>query len=176
VWAVPGVLAPDVAAAAPAPTVAPAPRPVDKDIAGKVVREQMAKNDKQLGLDAPLAGSMASAVRGAVMGSDIPSGTRGSIVCNVSGAGVVSGCRLATATGGGAVAWNSAMQAAAAISGALSSQYEKGAIVTIDVSVQDTPPAGGKGGFTGSGASFDLSNIGAHNTRKVVVTHRVAAR
>ncbi len=96
-------------AGAPASTVAPAARPVDSDIAGKVVRNEMAKRDKELGLDAPLAGSMASAVQAAVMGSDIPaSGTRGSITCNVSPSGVVSGCKLTTSTGGGSVAWNNA--------------------------------------------------------------------
>ena len=177
VWAIPGVLPQGTTAAAPAPTVAPAPREVDSDIAGKVVREAMAKNDKNIGLDLPFAGSMASAVRGAVMGSDIPTGTRGSIVCNVSPTGAVSGCRLATSTGGGATAWNAAMQAAASIAGSvLPEQYARGAVVTIDISVADTPPAGGKGGFTGTGAAFDLSNIGAHNTRNVRVSHRVAAR
>jgi hypothetical protein len=176
VWAMPGVLPQGTSAGAPAPTVAPAPRPVDSDIAGQVVRDQMAINDKKLGLDAPMAGSMASAVQGAVMDSNIPSGTRGSIVCNVSPSGVVSGCKLATSTGGGSEAWSAAMQAATAISGPLSGQYAHGAIVTIDVSVRDTPPAGSKGGFTGTGANFDLANIGAHATKKVSVSHHITPR
>ncbi len=177
VWAMPGVLPDHATAAAPAPTVAPAPREVDRDIAGKVVRDAMAKNDKNIGLDLPVAGTMASAARAAVMSSDIPSGTRGSIVCTVGPGGVVSGCRLATSTGGGTAAWNAAMQAAASIAASgLPDAYARGAVVTIDISVSDTPPAGGKGGFTGTGASFDLSNIGAHNTRNVRVSHRVAAR
>jgi hypothetical protein len=37
------------------------------------------------------------------------------------------------------------------------------------------PPAGSKGGFTGSGANFDLSNIGAHSTRNVRTSFRVVA-
>ena len=176
VWAIRGVLPQEAPAGAPASTVAPAARPVDSDIAGKVVRNEMAKRDKELGLDAPLAGSMASAVQAAVMGSDIPAGTRGSITCNVSPSGVVSGCKLTTSTGGGSVAWNNALQAASAITGPLSGQYARGAIVTIEVNVRDTPPAGGKGGFTGTGMSFDVSNIGAHATRQVRVSHQIAAR
>jgi hypothetical protein len=177
VWAIPGVLPQEAPAGAPAPTVAPAPRPVDPDIAGKVLREKMASNDKDLGLDLPMAGSMASAVQGAVFSSDIPKGTHGSIVCNVSASGVVSNCRVTGSSGGTTAAWNNAAQAANAIAGSvLPGQYARGAVVTIDVSVSDTPPAGGKGGISGLGASFDVSNIGAHNTRKVRVSHSVAAR
>jgi hypothetical protein len=50
-----------------------------------------------------------------------------------------------------------------------------GMTVTVDVTSNNQPPAGGKGGFSGTGVSFDTSNIGAHNTRHVRTSFRVAA-
>ena len=68
------------------------------------------------------------------------------------------------------------MRAAAAIAGPpLPGQYANGATVIIEVNVTQAPPAGGKGGFTGTGANFDVSNIGAHNTKYVRTSHRVIA-
>jgi hypothetical protein len=175
-WSMPGVLTGPGSAPRPAPTVAPAARPVDRDIAGKVIRDAMASRDKDIGLDLPVAGSMASAVRTAVQGNDLPAGTRGSIECRVSAGGKVSGCRVAGSNGGSPDAWASAVRAAHAISGgALNGQYAAGAVVTIDVSVSNTPPAGGNGGFKGAGVDFDISNIGAHATRLVRISHRVVA-
>ena len=175
-WSMPGVLTGPGSAPRPAPTVAPAARPVDRDIAGKVIRDAKASRDKDIGLDLPVAGSMASAVRTAVQGNDLAAGTRGSIECRVSANGKVSGCRLAGSNGGSPDAWGSAVRAANAISGgALSGQYANGAVVTIDVTVSNTPPAGGNGGFKGAGVDFDISNIGAHATRLVRITHRVVA-
>jgi hypothetical protein len=175
VWSMPGVI-PHGAAPAPAPTVAPAPRPVDPDIAGQVVREAMAEHDKGLGLDLPAAGSMTSAVQAAIQVSEIPVGTKGSIQCSISPNGAVSGCNLLHSTGGGNEAWDRAKRAAQAIVGAaLPGQYARGATVIIDITVLQAPPAGGKGGFSGTGMNFDVSNIGGHATRQVRASHRVVA-
>ncbi len=175
VWAIPGVLGPGEKAAA-APTVAPAPRQVPRNIGDSVLGDAMATRDKGIGLDLPMAGSMASAVRSSVMGSAIPTGAKASMECRVSPSGVVSNCHVVGATGGGADAWSTAASAASAIAGgSLPGQYAKGAIVTIDISVLQAPPAGSKGGFSGTGASFDVSNIGAHTTRQVKISHRVVA-
>jgi len=175
-FAIQGVVEGSVRAPAPAPTVAPAPRPVDKDIAGKVLRAELAAKDKEIGLDLPQAGTMASAVRSSVQGSELPAGTRGSIQCRVGANGRVSGCKLLGSNGGAPGAWDNAVRAATGIAGAsLPAQYASGAVVTIDVTVQQTPPAGGKGGLSGAGASFDISNIGAHATRLVRISHRVVA-
>lgn len=176
VWSMPGGMPVTGGPPPPAPTVAPAPRPVDKDIAGIVLRGEMAKKDKDIGLDLPVAGSMKSAVQRAVMGTELPTGTKGSIVCRVSPNGRVSGCNVVGSNGGSPAAWAAALSAAQSVAGSsLSGQYANGAIVTIDVSVSQALPAGSKGGFTGSGASFDLSNLGAHATRQVRATHRVVA-
>lgn len=175
-WAMPGVITPG-GPPPPAPTVAPAARAVPRDIATKVLNDELAKNDKALGLDLPLAGSMSTAVRTAVQSSDISAGTQGTIECRVSPGGAVSGCRLVGSNGGSAAGWNAAVRAAGAVAGAaLSGRYASGAVVTISVSISNTPPAGSKGGLQGAGASFDLANIGAHATRMVRTSHRVVAR
>src|ERR1700733_5476214 len=76
-WTMPGVL--EGGASAPAPTEAPRARPVDRNIATKVVREAMNAIDKEKGIDLPAGGTLASAVRESVQGSDVPDVSRGSI-------------------------------------------------------------------------------------------------
>lgn len=176
VWQVPGGMPAAGGPPPPAPTVAPAPRPIDRQAGTRILNAELAKKDKDLGLDLPVAGSMKSAVSRAVMGTDLPAGTKGSIECRVSAGGRVSGCRLVGSNGGSAGSWNAAVSAAGAIAGGpLPERYAGGAVVTIDVSIVDTPPAGSKGGFTGTGASFDISNVGAHAQRQVRAVHRVVA-
>lgn len=177
-WSMPGVLQGPMEGvrAAAAPTVAPAPRPVDRDIAGKVIAAAMEEKDKKIGLDLPMAGTMSSAVRTAVASSELAAGLSGTIECRVAANGRVTGCRVLGSNGGSADAWNRAAQAAGGIAGAvLPGRYAGGAVVTINVSISESPPAGGKGGIQGAGASFDLSNIGAHATRKVSARHTVVA-
>jgi hypothetical protein len=150
---------------------------VDKDIAGKVIRDAMNTRDKDLGLDVPVAGTIRSTVAAAVRdASDLPVGTRGSIECRVAPSGKVSGCRLTSSTGGGPAGWGASTSAANALAGAaLPGQYAGGAIVTIDINVIQQLPAGSKGGLSGATLSFDTANIGAHATRMVRTTHRVVA-
>jgi hypothetical protein len=176
VYTMPGVLPAEVHASAPASTVAPAPRPVDKDIAGKVMRDLMASKDKEIGLDLPVAGSIRSVLRETLQNTDIPAGAKGSVTCMISPAGVVSNCRLQSSTAGRADSWAIATRAAAAVAGtALPGQYAHGAMVTVDISIVNSPPAGSKGGWSGAGANFDVSNIGAHQTRQVKTSHHVVA-
>jgi hypothetical protein len=177
VWAIPGVLGPDARGSAPAPTVAPAPRQVPRDVGDRVLGDMMATRDKAIGLDLPMAGNMASAVRSSVMGSAIPTGAKASVECSVSPTGAVSNCHVVGFPNAGSAAdWRTAAQAAGTIAGgSLPGQYAKGAIVTIDITVLQAPPAGSKGGFNPTGATFDISNIGAHTTRQVKISHRVVA-
>jgi hypothetical protein len=178
VWSMPGVLPSGTPAAAPAPTVAPAPRQVDSDIAGKVLRDVMARRDKKLGLDSPAAGTVASAVGVAIRGSDVPAVARGTIEFRIGPNGQVLGVRVVSMSGGTADQWERAARAAAAaVAGRLvmTSDVAKGMTVAIDVTSNVAPPAGGKGGFTGSGMAFDVSNIGAHATRNVRTSFRVMA-
>jgi hypothetical protein len=178
VWAMPGVIQGGTSAPAPAPTEAPKPRPVDRDIAGKVVREAMHDHDKTLGLDLPAGGTLASAVSEAVRASDVPDVSRGSIEFRIGPGGQVLGYRVLSQTAGGADAWDRMARAAAArVAGrlVLSGEYARGAVITIDVVSNVQAPSGSKGGFTSSGAAFDVSNIGAHATRAVRASFRVAA-
>jgi hypothetical protein len=178
VWALPGVLPSGTPAAAPAPTVAPAPRPVDSDIAGKVVRDVMATKDKKLGLDSPAAGTVAGAVATSIRGSDVPNVARGTIEFRIGANGQVLGVKVISMSGGTADQWERAARAAAAaVAGRLvmTGEYAKGMTVSVDVTSNVAPPAGSNGGFTGSGANFDLSNIGAHATRNVRTSFRVMA-
>jgi hypothetical protein len=88
----------------------------------------------------------------------------------------VTGCKVVGNNGGSPGAWDAAARAAMGVAGAaLTGQYQNGAVVTIDVSVSQGPPAGSNGGLSGAGANFDLANIGAHATRNVRATHRVVA-
>ncbi len=178
VWGMPGVLqAPG--AAPPAPTVAPAPRQVDRDIAGQVLRDALSSRDKDMGIDLPAGGTISSAVSNAVRSSEVPNNSRGTIVCTIGPSGSLLDCKVLSMTSGTSDQWNRAAQAAqAALAGValgLTGAYAKGAIVTLNVTSSDSPPAGSKGGFTGTGASFDVSNIGAHNTRKVRAAYSVRA-
>lgn len=174
VWGISGVLT-AAPAAAPAPTVAPAPRPVDPNIAGKVINDALSARDKDLGVAFPAQQNIASAVRTAVNGSEIPTGTKGSIECRVSPKGTVT-CRLLSATAGGPDAWAGAVRAASSVAvGALSGTYANGAVVTLDIKVTQELPSGNKGGLNGASLSFDTSNIGAHPVRMVRVFPRVVA-
>ena len=175
-WAMPGVLPGPSGPPAPAPTVAPAARPIDRHVATRILNDELAKKDKELGLDIPVAGSMSTAVRSSVQGSELPAGVQARIECRVSPSGAVTGCRLAGSNGGGAAAWANAVRAAGSVAGAaLRGRYANGAVVTISVSISNTSPAGSKGGLQGAGASFDLSNLGAHTTRQVRTFHSVVA-
>lgn len=179
VWTMPGVIPSSVGAPAPAPTEAPARRPVDGDIGGKVVRDAMSARDKTIGIDLPAAGAVASVVADVVRGSDVPDVSKGSIEFRVGANGQVLGYRVITTRGGSSDAWDRAARAAAArLSGsglAMTGAYTRGATITVDVSSNLELPAGGKGGFTGTGMTFDLSNIGAHTRRMVRTSFRVAA-
>jgi hypothetical protein len=180
VWAIPGVI-PSAAAAAPAPTEAPKPRPVDRDIAGKVIRQAMNDRDKSLGIVSAAAGTVSSVVQEVVYGSDVPDDSKGSIEFRIGPDGQVLGSRVVSSNGGNADVWlRAAKLAAARLAGkglVMTGEYARGATITINIVSKVQPPSGSKGGFSGAGASFDVSNIGAH-ARKVVRTSYsiVAAR
>jgi hypothetical protein len=174
IYATPGVLLPDERPA-PAPTVAPAPRQVPRDIATKVLNEALAANDKEKGIEPPVVGAIRTAAREAALSSDIPAGAKGVVTCNVSPSGVVSNCRVRS-TAGADGSWAVVARAAGAVAGAaLPGNYAKGAVVTIDISIVNAPPAGSKGGLSGAGANFDISNIGAHTTRNAKSSSHIAA-
>ncbi len=180
IWMLPGAIDPAPRAAA-APTVAPSARPVDKDIAGIVVREAMLANDKRLGLDLPGAGTVASAVGTAVRGTETPSVGRATFEIRLSADGRVLGVRIVSATAGASDAWDRAAKAAAAALASrtlqMNANYAKGAMIYVDVSSTLALPSGGTSGVSqeGSGLRFDVSDIGAHKSRSVKTSFRTVA-
>jgi hypothetical protein len=180
VWALPGVV-PNAPPPAPAPSTAPSPRPVDKDIAGSVIREAMRASDKHLGLDLPAAGTVASAVGEAVRGSDTPHVSRATFEVRLGPDGSVRSVRIASFSGGAADVWERAAQAAAAILRGRALQmneaFAKGGTIYVDVSSLLQRPSGSTSAIRpqGLGASFDLSDIGAHAARVVKTSFRAVA-
>jgi outer membrane biosynthesis protein TonB len=172
IWTVPGAI-PVAPRAAPAPTVATGPRPVDKDIAGIVIRGAMIENDKRLGLDLPGAGTVGTAVRAAVVSSDTPSEGRASFEVRVGADGRILGVRVASSTGGTSDVWDRVAKAVLAQLASkpltLNANFAKGAIISVSVTSTMALPSGAKSAVSqqGSGIGFDVSDIGSHKSRSV---------
>jgi hypothetical protein len=177
-WTMPGVLE-GGGRAPPAPTVAPAARPVDKDIAGIVIRDAMQGHDKEIGIDLPGAGNVGGAVRTAVQGADLPDVTKATLQFRLGPNGQVLGVSVLSSSSGSSEAWQRvAKNAAAQLTGRtfeMGQRFAKGAMVTVNVSSNLQAPAGSKGGLQGAGVAFDVSNIGAHATKNVRTSYTVAA-
>ena len=180
IWSIPGVI-PSAAPPAPAPTTGAPPRPVDKDIAGIVMRDAMHENDKHLGLDLPAAGTVATAIREVVRGSDTPNESRASFEVRLGADGKVLGVKVSSFSGGNSGAWERAAQAAvASLRGKtlqMNQTFAKGGTIYIDVTSALALPDGTKSGIQrqGLGASFDVANIGAHVQRVVKTSFRSVA-
>lgn len=178
-WNIPGVV-PDMGRPAPAPTVAPKPT-VDPKIATKVLDSAMKEKDKALGLDLPGAGTVASSVRAAVQATETPPESRATFEVRLSPTGQVLSVRVASSSGGSSETWaRVAKIAQASLSGrtlAMTSSYAKGAVVYVNVQSLLTLPDGSKSAIErkGAGATFDVSNIGAHMQRVVRSSFSVVA-
>lgn len=178
VWTMPGVL-PEGGRPAPAPTTPGPPREVDKNIAGKVLNEQLRARDKGLGIDLPAAGTVATAIGNAVRSGDTPNEGRATFVVRLSPTGQVLDVRLASSSAGSQDVWQRAAQAAAARlrgkSLTMTGAYKGGATVYVDVSSAILMPDGSKGGVKrqGLGVGFDVSNLGANPSRVVKTSFRV---
>jgi hypothetical protein len=178
VWSMPGVL-PDSGRPAPAPTTAPRAREVDRDIAGKVIRQAMDQNDKAKGIDIPAVGTAASAVQASLYASDLPTESRGTIAIRIGANGSVTDVKVVSAVGGTADQWERAAQAAVASLKAqrlsLPDAYKKGMIVYVSAVSVEQLPAGKGSGISGNTATFDVSNIGAKKRQVVRVSTRKVA-
>ncbi|MEP7123303.1 MAG: hypothetical protein ABJE95_20420 [Byssovorax sp.] len=172
IWTVPGTIPPP-SRAAPAPTVATGPPPVDKDIAGIVMRGAMREADSHLGLDLPGQGTVRSAVKSAMQGGDVPNEGRASFEVRVGPDGRVLGVRVGGTSGGNADMWaRKAKEILAMLSGRplqMNSNFAKGAIISVSVVSTMALPSGAGSAVSqeGSGIKFDTSDIGAHKSRSV---------
>lgn len=176
-WAIPGVV-PDMGRPAPAPTTSPRAT-VDPKIATKVLTAAVREHDKALGLDLPAGGTIASSVRAAVQATDTPPESRASFEVKLSPTGKVLSVRVASSSGGTSAVWERAAKAVqAALAGrtlAMTSAFEKGAVVYVSVHSTTTLPDGSKSAIErkGVGATFDVANIGAHMQRVVKTSFSV---
>jgi hypothetical protein len=184
-WGIAGVL-PSMPTSAPAPTVAPSARPVDRDRAGQVLRAALAAKDHALGLDLPGVGAVASAVAEAVRASEVPAESRSTFQVRLDASGRVTSVRPLRYSAGDSGAWARAAEIAvrrlAGTALAMIGAYSSGAIVTVEITSLLTLPSGSSGpkihpgapgGQIGTGASFDLSDIGAKPRRVVRSSYRV---
>lgn len=183
-YALPGVLA-DTGPAPAAPTAAPAAKKVDRDKANEILSADIREKDKKLGLNLPAAGTVASFVRSAVWGSDVPTEARAAIQVSVGANGKIQSVRVLSQSGGSSAAWEAV---AASVKAGLAAQplkmggdYAKGAIITINVQSKMQMPSGNKSGDpvslgitkSGPGGSFDLADIGAKPIRQILVPFSV---
>ncbi len=178
IWTMPGMI-PDSGRPAPAPTTTPRAREVDRDIAGKVIRQAMRESDKSKGIDLPAAGTAAAAVQAAFYGSDLPTESRGRIAIQLNGNGEVTAVKVVSMAGGTSDQWDRvAQQAAAQVrsrKNTLGEDYKNGAIIYVDAVSIEALPAGKGSGISGNTAKFDLSNIGAHKRQVVRTSTSVVA-
>jgi hypothetical protein len=90
----------------------------------------------------------------------------------------VLGVRVSSFSGGAPGVWERVAQAAAAILRArslkMNESFSKGATIYVDVVSGVQLPSGSSSVIRpqGAGASFDLSDIGAHKTRAVKASYR----
>jgi hypothetical protein len=170
--------------ALPAPVAAPtaiAVAPIDREAATRVLTAAMKERDKKLGIDLPAAGSVASAVADVVRSVSTINEGKATLVVRLGPGGKVTGVSVSSMTAGSSGDWD---RVASAVSSKLASkqlflttEYEKGAVVTVTVTSKMQLPAGGKSVISqqGLGASYDLSSIGAHPTRVVSTSFSVKA-
>lgn len=179
-WATPGMI-PEAGKPKPAPTTIAAARPTDPKLPGRILADTMREKDRQLGLDLPGAGTIASVVREAVRGSNTPDFSKATFEVRIAPGGRVTSVKVLSSSAGVMGDWNAV---ASAVSGRLSSNnfplpesFAAGAIVTVNVVSQLQMPDGsvsgrpslasGGGNNVGGSMTFDTANIGARPKRLV---------
>lgn len=179
-WAVPGVV-PESGKPKPAPTTIAAAPPTDPKLAGRIVADLVREKDRQLGLDLPGAGTIASVVQQVVLGSTTPDVARATLEVRLAPGGRVASVRIVRSSAGNMGDWAAV---ASAVNGRLASKeftlptaFAQGAIVMVEVVSQLQLPdgsTGGRPGIQGGGSdslggsvTFDVANIGARPKRHV---------
>jgi hypothetical protein len=132
--------APSVAAPVDVPSATPAaPSPAAASVAAPA---PSARPTSDVGIDLPAAGPVASMVREALLGSDLPDDSRGTIEFRIGPGGQTLGFRVVASSGGDAEGWlRAAKFAAARLAGArlagkglvLTGEYASGATIAVDI-------------------------------------------
>jgi hypothetical protein len=121
---------------------------VDTAIAGKVLTASLQSRDKELGLQMPAAGVVATTLADAVRASEAPGDARARFEVQLSGDGKVRGVRVLSSSAGQAATWDRvARKAAAALTTrplALGEAGKEGATVIVKVDSKIVYPAGSK--------------------------------
>lgn len=161
-----------------APTKAPKGKKADRNVANRVLKDELRKQDKQLGLDLPAAGTVASLFRAAVLASDTPANARASFAVALGPGGQVKSVKYISSSAGSASQWEAiAANVKAALNArklALTGDYAKGANISIAVQSKMTMPSGAKvdAGLEASlTQKFDVADIGAKPVRTVTASH-----
>ncbi len=145
VWAMPGVV-PDAPAARPAPTSIEAPRPVDSDVASRVLSGTLHSKDKSSGIEIPAAGVVASTVATAVRGSPVKD-ARATFEVKLGPQGNVVGVRLVSTTDADATHWTGVVESIRSTLSARSLQMgadKQGVTVVVKIESKVQYPAGSK--------------------------------
>lgn len=169
----------DAAGPAPAPTTVEK-REIDRQAATKILTAAQKSRDKELGLDLPAAGTIASAVGAGVRASALPPVCRGVLAVSLGPDGRVKGAKVVAGNGGASSDWAAVasfvLSRLAGQTFAMPGAYARGAMVMVTVSSSMRLPSGtqtGPGapsGSIGTSGTFDLADIGADASR--VVTTR----
>ncbi len=163
------------AKAPPAETKAPKAKKADRRVADKVIKEELQRKDKALGLDLPAAGTIASIIKSAVLGSDAPADSAATFQVMLGPGGKVTSVTAGASRGGSKATWDAI---AAMVKGTLKAQkftltddYAKGAIIVVNVVSKMKMPSGaevGAGLKLSLTQNFDVADIGAKPVRVVV--------
>ncbi|MEZ4443504.1 MAG: hypothetical protein R3B72_30815 [Polyangiaceae bacterium] len=169
-YPVPGALPPGAPIDdTPAPTRAPKRR-IDKEVATTVIQDGVRNQEKKLGLDFPGRGPIRNAFVSAVYSSDAPYISSANFAVSVSGSGKITAVSLLGFSGGSASTWKAVEQSAKAqLASAklpMKSAFKKGANVSVSVKSTKNTPGGGVS-REGATVSFDVTDIGARETRQV---------
>lgn len=163
--------------APPAPTTTPKTKKVDRYAATRVIKDELRKQDKALGLDLPAAGTIASLIKSAVQGSDAPGDSKASFVVTLGPGGKVVSVTVASMAGGSSGTWEAIAKMVQAqlktMKLNLPEDYAKGAIVQVNAVSAMKMPSGanpGDGIKLSLTQNFDVADIGASPVKVVKVS------
>lgn len=164
-----------------APTEAPKEKLASRDSANETIKDVLRKKDKKLGLDLPAAGTVASIIKAQVQGSDAPGAVSAVFTVKLGPGGTVNSVTVGAISGGNASMWNaiasSAKSAIAARKLNLTEDYQKGAIITVNVQSKIVMPSGsevGAGLKLSLTQNFDVADIGAKPVRVITAPFSAA--
>lgn len=167
----------DNSTAPAAPTTTPKAKKVDRYAATRVLKDELRKQDKALGLDLPAAGTIASLIKSAVQGSDAPGDSKASFVVTLGPGGKVVSVTVASMAGGSSGTWEAIAKMVQAqlktMKLNLPEDYAKGAIVQVNAVSAMKMPSGanpGDGIKLSLTQNFDVADIGASPVKVVKVS------